>query len=123
VEEGKPLVAVALRNGDDKTQVRLDHPLLRLLVAALDALCELDLLRGRQQRVPPGLAQEELERIRRRLDGSGKKRGRPLPIVLADVEPTRLELANDPVDLDRIERLRLQDLDQLHALDRARRRG
>ena len=123
VEEGKPLVAVALRNRDDKTQVRLDHPLLRLHVAALDALDELDLLRGRQQRVPPGLAQEELERIRRRLDGSGKERGRRPPIVLADVEPARLELTDDPVDLDGVERVRLQDLHQLHALDRARRLG
>jgi hypothetical protein len=73
--------------------------------------------------VPPSRAHEQLERIRRRLDGSGKQRGRRLPIILADVEPARLELADDPVELDRIERARLEDLDQLRALDRARRLG
>ena len=48
VEEGQALVAVVLRDRDDEAEVRLDHPLLRLHVAALDPLRELDLLRGRQ---------------------------------------------------------------------------
>src|SRR4051812_24843988 len=61
VEEGETLVAVVLRDRDDEAQVRLDHVLLRVRVAALDALRELDLLRGGQQRVAPGLAQEELQ--------------------------------------------------------------
>src|SRR5207248_3722290 len=67
IEERQALVAVVLRDRDDEAEIRLDHPLLRLLVAALDPLGELDLLRSRQQRMPPGLAQEQLERVRRRL--------------------------------------------------------
>ena len=73
VEERKPLVSVVLRDRDDEPEVRLDHPLLRLQVAALDALRQLDLLRGGQQLVAAGLAQEQLERVRRRLDG-GRER-------------------------------------------------
>src|SRR6266568_6353477 len=49
VEEWEPLVAVALRDRDDETEVRLHHLLLRTVVAALDPLRELDLLSGRQQ--------------------------------------------------------------------------
>src|ERR671928_61201 len=36
VEERQALVAVVLRDRDDEAEVGLDHPLLRLLVAALD---------------------------------------------------------------------------------------
>src|SRR5207248_4038676 len=67
IEERQALVAVVLRDRDDEAEVRLDHPLLLLLVAALDPLGELDLLRGRQERMAPRLAQEELERVGRRL--------------------------------------------------------
>src|SRR5438105_2535080 len=56
VEERQPLVAVVLGDRDDETQVRLDHRLLRLAVTALDPLCELDLLRGGQQRMPARVA-------------------------------------------------------------------
>src|SRR5688500_15718385 len=38
VQEGQPLVAVVLGDRDDQAQVRLDHLLLRVEVAALDAL-------------------------------------------------------------------------------------
>ena len=61
VEERQALVAVVLRDRDDEPQVRLDHPLLGPLVAALDLLRELDLLRRGQQRMAAGLAQEELQ--------------------------------------------------------------
>src|SRR5207302_7628579 len=63
VEERHALVSVVLGDGDDEPQVRLDHPLLRLDVAALEALRELDLLRRGQERMAAGLAQEELERV------------------------------------------------------------
>src|SRR5213080_5279900 len=43
VEERQALVAIALRDRDDETEVRLDHLLLRAMVAALDALRQLDL--------------------------------------------------------------------------------
>src|SRR4051794_12786903 len=46
VEERQALVAVSLRDRDDEAQVRLDHLLLRRVVAALDPLRELDLLCG-----------------------------------------------------------------------------
>src|SRR5215217_3088681 len=44
IEEGQALVAVVLRNRNDQAQVRLDHLLLRVEVAALDALGQVDLL-------------------------------------------------------------------------------
>ena len=56
---------VLLRDRDDEAEVRVDHPVLRPLVAALDLLRELDLLGGGQQRVAPGLVEEELERVGR----------------------------------------------------------
>jgi hypothetical protein len=63
---------VALGDRDDEAEVGVDHPLLRGEVAALDALGERDLVRGRQQLVPAGLVEEELERI-------GRDRGRGVP--------------------------------------------
>ena len=71
VEERQALVAVVLRDRDDETEIRLDHALLRLHVAALDALGELHLLRGGQELMPAGLAEEELQGVGRRLDRSG----------------------------------------------------
>src|SRR3712207_6914614 len=46
----------------------LFRSLLRAHVAALDPLRQLDLLSRGQQRMPAGLAQEQLERVRRRLE-------------------------------------------------------
>src|SRR4029079_5064509 len=43
VEEGQALVSVVLRDRDDQAEVRLDHLLLRVEIAALDALREVDL--------------------------------------------------------------------------------
>jgi hypothetical protein len=48
---------------DHKPQVRSDHPILRLEIATLDALGELDLLCGCEQRVTRGLLEENLERL------------------------------------------------------------
>jgi hypothetical protein len=48
---------------DHKPQVRSDHPILRLEIAALDALGELDLLCGCEQRVTRGLLEENLQRL------------------------------------------------------------
>ena len=67
VEERQALVAVALRDRDDEAEVRLDHRLLRGVLAALDALRELDLLRGGQQRNLADVLQEELQRVGRDL--------------------------------------------------------
>jgi hypothetical protein len=48
---------------DHQPQVRSDHPILRLEIAALDALGELDLLCGGEQRVARGLLEEDLQRL------------------------------------------------------------
>ena len=64
----QPLIAVVLRNRDDEPQVRLDHPLFGDVISALDLLCQRHLLSRRQQRMPRRLAQEELERVGRRLE-------------------------------------------------------
>ena len=67
VEERQTLVAVALRDRDDEAEVRLDHLLLRAMVAALDPLRELDLLGGGQQLDLADVLEEELERVGRDL--------------------------------------------------------
>jgi len=48
---------------DDQAKVGVDEPLLGSQVAALDALCELDLLLASEQGVPTRLVQEELEAV------------------------------------------------------------
>ena len=60
VEEGQALVAVALGDRDDEAEVRLDHRLLRAVVAALDALRELDLLGRGEERHLADVLEEEL---------------------------------------------------------------
>src|SRR3954454_18862357 len=65
VEEGQALVAVVLGDRDNQAQVGLDHLLLRIEVAALDALGEVDLLLRGQQPHLPDVLQEELERVGR----------------------------------------------------------
>jgi hypothetical protein len=59
------MALIAPRLRDDQAEVRVDHLLLRLEVAALDALRELDLLGRRQQGVLTGASQEQRERVRR----------------------------------------------------------
>ena len=63
VVERQTLPAVAAGHVDHEPQVRSDHPILRVEVAALDALGELDLLCGREQRILGGLLEEELQRL------------------------------------------------------------
>ncbi len=121
VEEGETLVAVVLRDRDDETEVRLDHSLLRLHVAALDALGELDLLGGGQELMPPGLSQEELERVRRRLDGSGECDDRlGVGRLLDDLDRPLVELPHQRVLLELRELVGLRHLREVrcaHAPD------
>ena len=63
VEEGKALVAVVLRDRDDQAQVGLDHLLLGVEVAALDALGEIDLLLRREQPDLADVLQEQLKGV------------------------------------------------------------
>ena len=100
VEEGQALVAVVLGDRDDQAQVRLDHLLLRRVVAALDALGELDLLGGRQQRHLADVLEEELERVRRDLarfglevEAAPPRRARPRPRCGAPRAPCRTRRA------------------------------
>ena len=65
VEEGQALLAVALGDRDDQTQVRLHQLVLRPLVAALDPLRQRHLLRSCQQRDLADRREEQLQRIRR----------------------------------------------------------
>src|SRR4051812_10659913 len=65
VEERQPLVAVVLRDRDHEAQVRLDHLLLRVEVAALDALGEVDLLLRGEQTDLADVLQEELKGVGR----------------------------------------------------------
>src|SRR4029079_16044514 len=69
VEEGEPAPEVALRDGNDEAQVRLDHVLFRAIVSALDPLREGDLLVGRQERHLADLAEVEPQGVEGRLDG------------------------------------------------------
>ena len=62
------MTVVPPRDGNHQAQVRVDHLRLGFVVAALDALCEIDLLVGCQQVEAVDLAQKELQRVRR--DGS-----------------------------------------------------
>ena len=97
VAEGHVVALVALRDRDDEAQVRVDHPLLRLRVAALDALRELDLLGGGQQVVPPDVVHEQRQRVRRSdgVGGGGVGLGAAassVPLRGRDLDAARLEL-------------------------------
>src|SRR5689334_13375097 len=63
VEEGKSLVAVVLRDGDDEPQVGLDHLLLGVEIATLDALGEIDFLLRREEPDLADVLQEQLKGI------------------------------------------------------------
>src|SRR5829696_992716 len=67
VAEREALALVAARVGHHEAQVRVDHAVLGDEVALLDPLGKLDLLSGREQLEAARLAQEELQRIQRRI--------------------------------------------------------
>jgi hypothetical protein len=130
VEEGETLVAIVLRDRDDEPQVALDHAALGLHVAALDALGELDLVRGGQERVPPDLAQEELEGVSCRLQALGEARRRArrllrrrLLLRLLHLDPALFELLVQDLDVGRLELERLDRLGQISCFDEAGRFG
>src|SRR5690349_11647445 len=65
IQEGKALVAIVLRDRDDKPEVRLDHLLLRVEVAALDPAREIDLFLGGEQPDLADVLQEQLKAVGR----------------------------------------------------------
>ena len=77
------MALVALRDRDDQTQVGVDHLLLRCEVAALDALRERNLVRGREQLVPARCVHEQLQRVERARDRCGCDRARLFARLLA----------------------------------------
>ena len=102
IEEGDAEPAVALRDRDDETQVRLDHLPLRDQVAALDLLREHDLLRRGQQLVTPDVGQEELQAVAGTRGPVGlvdDLLGLLLGPRLAHLEPDPLELAGEILDV------------------------
>src|SRR5436190_3116658 len=104
IEEGQALVPVFLRDRDDEAKVRLDHLLLRAVVAALDPFRELDFLRGCQEIDLADVLQEELQRIRR--DLARRLLDRRLVVVIAaghDLGMELLERVAEVVDLCRLE--------------------
>ena len=104
VEERQALVPV-LRDRDDEAKIRLDHLPLRAVVTALDPLCQLDLLRCRQQLDLADVLEEELQRVGRDL-ALGRARGLILllrVIAADDVDVRLLERAEDLVQLRRIQ--------------------
>jgi hypothetical protein len=115
VEERQPLVAVVLGDRHDQAQVGLDHVLLGLCVAALDALRELDLLGRGQERHPADVAQEDLQQV-----GSGRpraeRRGGPtllhLVLVVGGSGDLDAELLEPRVQLVDRRRVQLELLDQ-----------
>src|SRR5215217_1967849 len=82
VEERQPLVAVVLRDRDDQAQVGLDHLLLRVEVAALDALGEVDFLLRCEQSDLADVLQEELKGVGRHVGGEVQRRLRLRPAAL-----------------------------------------
>ena len=114
VEERETATEVALRDRDDEAEVRLDHVLLRVHVAALDELRERDLLIGGQERDLPDLAQVEAQRVERRLDREIELR---LDLLLLDRHGLRVRevLVLDAfVELDRVvDQVRVEVLDLL----------
>ena len=65
VAEGDAVASIALRDGDDEAQVRVDHALLGGLVATLDSLGESDLFGRGEQVVLPDLVHEQRQRVGR----------------------------------------------------------
>ena len=97
VEERQALVPIALRDRDDEAEVRLDHRLLRRVLAALDALRELDLLRGGEERDLADVLEEELQRVGRDL-GLGVGLGLRF-VGLARVDDRDLRLLESGVEV------------------------
>jgi hypothetical protein len=99
VEEAQPAAQVRLGNRNDQPEVRLDHLGLRPHVPTLDALGQVDLLVGREQRHLPDLAQVETQRVERRLDAE------------VELRPLLLFLRGELLVRRMLVRLALQQLD------------
>ena len=117
------MALVLLGDRDDEPQVRVDEQVLRLLVALLDPLRDLDLLGGGQQRVAAGLVQEQLQRVRRRRRDLGVRVADVLldraRAVVGQLDPVRIEPLEQGLDVVLFELELLDDLVQLRHVDAA----
>jgi hypothetical protein len=99
VRERQAVALVLLRDRDDEPEVRVDHPVLGLDVAALDTLRQLDLLRGGQQRIARHLVQEHLERVGgEQRDVAAGGRG-VLLLGIGELDPAGLDQLVQALDL------------------------
>jgi hypothetical protein len=114
---------VLLRDRHHEPEVRVDHPFLRLEVALLDALRDVDLLGGGEQRVAPDLVEEQLERVRRGRGQLAVAEGRGLhagaAAVVADVDALRLDVRLEHVHVLVGQLESLNQLVQLRDVDAA----
>src|ERR671914_319804 len=122
VEQCELVALVLLGERDDEAQVRVDHALLGLEVAALDSLRQLDLLLGREQRVAAHVAQEELQRVARHdhelVVVVGRAGRGAVAAVVLYLDPARLHPLVERLGLvvGQLELLcELQELGQVHA--------
>src|SRR5207253_8151201 len=90
VAERETVPLVLARDRHDQSKVRVDHSILRLHVAALDPLRELDLVRRRQQRVASRLPEEELNAVAGLEAGLGALGGRGATLVIRAAPGSRL---------------------------------
>ena len=122
VEQRQVMALVALGDRDDEPEVRVDHPVLRLLVPALDPFRELDLLPRGQQRPAPGLVEEELQRVGRRGREVAVDVGALLGLaaaVVGHLDPALVELVVDPAHLVVVELVLGDELVEAHQVDAA----
>src|SRR5206468_2204776 len=124
IEQVQLVTLVALRDRDDEPQVRVDHPLLRLMVASLDPLRELDLLLGCQQLPLPRFVQEQLEGVGRR-DSEVAVHERRLGFrlspgaVVGEFDVAGLELLVEMTELLLVELVLLDELAELGEVEAA----
>src|SRR4051794_9437225 len=84
IAHGQALALVLARHVDDEAQVRIDEALLGGQIAALDALGELDLLTGTEQRVARGATQQVVQWIGVR-DRYGVQRSPSIPTLAVGI--------------------------------------
>jgi hypothetical protein len=99
VQERETLVAVVLGDRDDEAEVGLDHLLLGVEVAALDAAGEVDFLLRREQAHLADVLEEQLEAVRRHVRLEVERRLLATPaLVRRALDLRRLERGVDFLD-------------------------
>jgi hypothetical protein len=97
------VTAVALRDRDDQSQVRVDHPLLGGPVSTLDALRQRDLVSRGEQVVAADLGEEAAERVGRDRGGVDREVELEVGLLVVLVWDFNAMLGEDRADM--LERL------------------